>query len=345
MAERDYYDVLGVGRGVSQEDIRKAYRRLARKYHPDLNPGDPEAERKFKELGEAYEVLSDAEKRKAYDRFGKEGVRMGAAAGAGPSGFRYTRTGGPGGPGFDDVAFEAFAGSGGQAESLFQELFSRLGGRRARASGARGMAVRGQDLESEIQLAFEQAVHGVRTTITLERPTGDGRARREHLDVRVPPGVADGQRIRLRDKGAEGVGGAPPGDLYLRVRVKPHPWFRRENRDIYIDVPISVAEAALGATVEVPTVRGRTRVRIPPGTAGGARLRLRGQGLAGPKGQAPGDQYCVVRIVPPRKMDDRLKRLFEDLREAEGAGPRQGLAWASEEKTDGEAPSSGGSDT
>jgi len=337
MAEHDYYEVLGVGRGASQEDIRKAYRRLARKYHPDLNPGDPEAERKFKGLGEAYEVLSDAEKRKAYDRFGREGVRMGAATGAGPSGFRHTWTGGPGEPGFDDVAFEAFAGSGGQAESLFQELFSRLGGRRG-GTGARRASVRGPDLESKIELPFEQAVHGVRTTVMLERPTGDGRARRERLEVKVPPGVRDGQRIRLRGKGAPGAGGAPAGDLYLKVRVKPHAYFRREDRDIIMDVPISVAEAALGATVEVPTVHGRTRVRIPPGTSGGARLRLRGQGLAGPKGGTPGDQYCVIRVVPPRQLDERQKRLFEELRKAEGPGPRRGLAWADAEESGGEKP-------
>ncbi|MGB2968055.1 MAG: DnaJ C-terminal domain-containing protein, partial [Phycisphaerae bacterium] len=131
---------------------------------------------------------------------------------------------------------------------------------------------------------------------------------------------------------------APAGDLYLKVRVKPHAYFRREDRDIIMDVPISVAEAALGATVEVPTVHGRTRVRIPPGTSGGARLRLRGQGLAGPKGGTPGDQYCVIRVVPPRQLDERQKRLFEELRKAEGPGPRRGLAWADAEESAGEKP-------
>jgi len=330
MAERDYYEVLGVAKGASQEEIRKAYRRLARKHHPDLNPGDAEAERRFKELGEAYEVLSDPKKRQAYDQFGREGVRMGTAAGAGAGaqGFRYTWTG-QGSP-FEDVAFEAFAGSGGQAGNLFEEIFSRLGGMRGRR-GARRPTARGRDLQSEIDLSFDQAVGGVRTSVLVQRPTGDGRVRREHLRINVPAGVRDGQRIRLRGQGAPGAGGAPPGDLYLKVRVRPHPYFRVEGRDVTIDVPISVAEAALGATVEVPTIHGRTSVRIPPGTVGGARLRLKGQGLPNAKGDSRGDQYCVIRIVPPKRLDERQKRLFEELREAEGPGPRRGLEWAKEE--------------
>jgi len=332
MAERDYYEVLGVPRGASQEDVRKAYRRLARKFHPDLNPGDAEAERRFKELGEAYEVLSDPKKRKVYDQFGREGVRAGAGAGAGPSGVRYTWTGDPGAPGFDDVAFEAFAGSGGQAGSILEEIFSRLGGMRGRR-GAHRPVVRGRDLESEIELSFDQAVGGVRTSVLVQRPAGDGRVRREHLQINVPAGVRDGQRIRLRGQGAPGGGGAPAGDLYLKVRVRPHPYFRAEGRDVTIDVPISVAEAALGATVEVPTVHGRTSVRIPPGTAGGARLRLKGQGLPDARGDSRGDQYCAIRIVPPKRLDERQKRLFEELREAEGPGPRRGLEWASEEES------------
>jgi curved DNA-binding protein len=327
MAERDYYEVLGVAKGASPDAVRKAYRGLARKYHPDLNPGDPEAERRFKELGEAYEVLSDPKKRKAYDQFGRAGVRMGAEAGGGPSGFRYTWTG-EGSP-FEDVAFEAFAGSGGQAGSIFEEIFSRLGGGRGRR-GAYRAAMRGQNLQSEIDLSFDQAVRGVRTSILVQRPSGDGQVRREHLQIHVPPGVRDGQRIRLRGQGAPGAGGAPAGDLYLKVRVRPHPYFRTEGRDVSIDVPISVAEAALGATVEVPTVHGRTSVRIPPGTVGGTRLRLKGQGLADAKGQSRGDQYCVIRIVPPKRLDERQKRLFEELREAEGPGPRADVPWAAE---------------
>jgi len=170
MANRDYYDVLGVPRGAGDEEIRKAYRQLARKYHPDLNPGDPQAEQKFKELGEAYEVLADPEKRKLYDRFGAEGVRAGAQAGAGPSGVRYTWAG-EGSP-FEDMAFEAFGGSGGGAANVFEEIFSRLGGVRGRRTARPGM--RGQDAEVAISLTFEQAVHGVQTTLTVNRPMPDG---------------------------------------------------------------------------------------------------------------------------------------------------------------------------
>jgi DnaJ-class molecular chaperone len=336
MAERDYYEVLGVGRSAGEDEIRTAYRRLARKYHPDLNPGNKEAERQFKEIGEAYEVLSDPEKRKAYDQFGAAGVRMGAGAGAGPGaggpgGARYTWTteGSP----FDDVAFEAFGGSTGQAEGLFEEIFSRLG-----MGGARGGArtgprpraggVRGRDVETEITLSFEQAVRGVETGISAQYPTGDGMPRPETLTVKIPPGVREGQRLRLRGKGGPGLGGGPPGDLYLVIHVAAHPYFRREGHDIYIDVPISVSEAALGAVIDVPTVRGRTSVHVPPGTASGARLRLRGQGLPDPKTAARGDQYCVIRIVPPRDLDERRRRLFEELRAGGDDNPREGLPWS-----------------
>jgi DnaJ-class molecular chaperone len=322
MAKRDYYEVLGIGRDASDEDIRKAYRRLARKYHPDLNPGDPQAEQKFKELGEAYEALKDPEKRRLYDQFGADWAHAAGAGQAGPGPFRYTWTG-QGTP-FEDVAFEAFGRSGGAADatSLFEELFSRLGG--ARGTRTRRASARGQDLESELDLGFEQAVRGVRTSIALERPGGDGR---EHLQVRVPAGVRDGQRLRVRGKGAPGPGGGPPGDLFLRIRVRPHAYFRRQGDDILLDVPISITEAALGGTVEVPTVHGRTAVRIPPGTAGGARLRLRGQGIAAARTGTRGDQYCIIRIVPPRALDDEGRRLLERLRELQKDDPRAGAPW------------------
>lgn len=338
MAKRDYYEVLGVGRGASDDEIRSAYRRLARKYHPDLNPGNAEAERNFKQLNEAYEVLADPAKRKAYDQFGFAGVERGAAgagagAGAGPGGWRYTWQTGEGSP-FEDVAFEAFGGAGSEGESFFEDLFSHLGGARA-GRGGRGprgprwqrAAMPGQDVESEISLTFDQAVHGVQTSLTLERPAGDGSKRREHIAVRIPPGVRDGQRLRLRGQGAAGVGGGPAGDLYLVIRVEEHPFFRREGQDVYVDLPVTVSEAALGGTVDVPTVHGRTAVHVPPGTASGTRLRLRGQGIPDAAGKGRGDQYCVIRIVPPRRMDERGRRLFEELRDLDKENPRTGAPW------------------
>jgi len=334
MAKRDYYEVLGVGRGASEEEIRSAYRRLARKYHPDLNPGNKQAEAHFKEINAAYEVLSDPEKRKAYDQFGPDfahfragagaGAGPGPGFGAGPGGARYTWAG-EGSP-FDDAAFEAFGGGGGgEGASIFEELFSRLGGRPGR--GSRG-AMRGQDAEAPIDITFEQAVKGVSTTLTVQRPTGDGSVRPERLEVRIPPGVRDGQRLRLRGRGSPGVGGGPAGDLYLVIQVQPHPYFRREGQDIYIDVPISISESALGTTVEVPTIHGRMAVRIPPGAASGTKLRLKGQGAGDVQGLGRGDQYCVLKIVPPRKLSDQQRQAFEQIKGLESENPRADVPWS-----------------
>jgi DnaJ-class molecular chaperone len=343
MAKRDYYDVLGITRTATDDEIRSAYRRLARKYHPDLNPGNPQAEQQFKELGGAYEVLSDPKKRTAYDRFGPDGVNLGAGGpgpggpGPGGAGQRYTWSGGD--SPFDDVAFEAFAGSGGESTGLFEELFSRLGGQSGSRSGGRQgprqgrrprPPARGGDIESDITIPFDQSIRGAETSLALQRPSEDGGPRPERLTVRIPPGVRDGQQLRLRGRGMPGPSGGPPGDLYLKIHVDPHPLFRRDGKDIYMDLPITVSEAALGATVDVPTISGRSSVRIPPGTSSGTRLRLRGQGVAspaGPTGTAAGDQYCVIRIVPPKSLDDRERQLFEELRTRTHDNPRSGELW------------------
>lgn len=343
MPERDYYEVLGVPRTASADEIKKAYRKLAKQYHPDRNPGDKTAETRFREVQAAYDVLGEAEKRKRYDQWGHAGVGAGAGEGgpgaggwrAGPSGDRvYTwrSGGGPDIPIEDlDDLFSAFSGAGrggggAGAGSIFEELF---GGRRGRGQ-RRGPQPPPQeppgsrDIEHTIELTFDQAIHGTSLDLRLSPATG-GAA--ENISVKIPPGVADGQRIRVRGKGQHGGPGAPPGDLYIICRVAPHPYFRRLGNDIYLDLPVSITEAALGAKVQIPTLEGHTVLTIPPGTPGGAKLRLKGQGVKPAGGKPPGDQYAVIRVVPPKTLTPRQRELLEQLREANDDNPRRGVAW------------------
>ena len=339
MAKRDYYEVLGVPRTASEAEIRKAYRRLARKYHPDVNKDDPDAEARFKEIAEAYSVLSDKTKREQYDRLGHAAFEAGAGE-ARPGGEGTWRTWrGWGFPGFSAGRFGEI-----DLEDLFGDLLG--GGRpgtRARAPG------RGQDLEAAIDLTFDQAVRGVTTDLRLEREVpcdgchGTGRTgsgicracggrgvvtRPETIRVKIPAGVDTGSRIRVRGRGAPGPGGGPPGDLYVRVNVQPHPYFRREGKDVYVEVPISITEAALGGKVDVPTIDGWRTVRIPPGTSSGLKLRLRGQGIPDVRGGARGDQYVVVKVVAPRNLSERARGALETLSRELTEDPRAGVAWA-----------------
>jgi len=340
MANDDYYEILGVPRDASEEQIKRAYRRLAKQYHPDRNPGDPAAERKFKQVQQAYEVLSDKQKRAAYDRFGHAGVGAGVGAdgaagrwSTGPGGARvYTWTSGPGGVegGFDVDLEDLFGAIGaGEGESLFDRFFGRAAARASYSQRRRPRPQPGADLERPINLSFEQAVHGTNVEIDLLRPEPTGQARRETLTVRIPPGVQDGQRIRLKGKGQPGVDGGPPGDLYIVCHVREHPYFRREGRDIYLDVPVTVTEAALGATIELPTIDGPTRVRIPPGTSSGTKLRLKGRGVRDARSGQRGDQYAVIRIVLPKKLSESQRKLLEQFAaaSAEPFDPRAGLGW------------------
>jgi curved DNA-binding protein len=277
-ATRDFYDVLGVERSASTDDIRRAYRALARRYHPDVNK-DPDAEERFKEVSEAYDVLSDPEKRERYDRFG-------AAADGGP----------------EFGGFEA-----GDLGDLF-ETFLGGAGRRG------GFAGRGMDHEAVLELSLEEAARGGRRPMTL----GDGRS----YDVAVPAGVRQDQRIRLAGEGGQGVGGGPSGDLFLRVRIKPHPRFRLDGRDLHVDLPVTPWEAALGAEAAVPTLDGRARVNVPAGSSSGRRLRLRGQGFPVPRA-AQGDLYATVKIMVPAHLSDRERELFEELAAASSFDPRK----------------------
>jgi len=318
MSKRDYYDVLGVSRTASDADVKSAYRKLARKYHPDVNKA-PDAGEKFKEATEAYEVLSDPPKRKMYDQFGHAG--MPGFGGTGGPGV-YTRSSGPGGAG--GFSFEDIFGGGGSGfmGMGLEEILAALGGghRSRRARKSAGMR-RGAEIEQHITLDFMQALRGTSATIRLHRGGRNGGT--GTIDVKIPPGVHTGSRIRLRGQGAPGPGGN--GDLYINISVRPHPYFRADGRDVYVEVPISIAEAALGAKVDVPTIDGMSTVTVPPGTAGGQRLRLRGKG--GGAGEKRGDHYVVIRIVPDPKMSAKGRELLEEFQRTEKFDPRKDAPW------------------
>jgi len=338
MAKRDYYEVLGVGRDASAAEIKRAYRRLARKYHPDVNKATDAGE-KFKEATEAYEVLSDSGRRRMYDQFGHAG-------GPGPAG-RQTYTWQGGGPGASGVNFEdIFVGGQGAGfmgmglDEILQALRGRAGSRRRRPSPR---PRRGADLEHHLTLDLMQALRGTSATIRLRRGL-EPAAKTETINVKIPPGVHDGARIRLRGQGAPAPGGngdlyiviavrpAPApgapgenGDLYIIIAVRPHPYFRLKDRDVYVEVPVSVSEAVLGAKVDVPTIDGMTTVTLPPGTSSGQRLRLRGRGFG--KADRRGDQYVVVKIVVDKNVSSRGRELLEEFQQTEKPDPRKDVPW------------------
>jgi curved DNA-binding protein len=319
---RDYYEVLGVPRTASAEELQQAYRRLARRHHPDVNK-DPGAEDRFKEVNEAYQVLSDPDTRARYDRFGPDFRRIpeGAereAAGAGFGGFRG-RGPQPGGRSrrvyVDEGGQRIYVDEGGLGDEGLGgiDLDDLLGG----LFGGRGGPVAGTDQEAELELTVEEAFSGGRRRVNLAGPEGQ-----RSYEVTIPPGVGDGQRIRLAGQGGRGGGGAGPGDLYLMVRILPHPRYRLDGRDIHVDLPVSPWEAALGADVPVDTPGGEAKVKVPAGSSSGRRLRLRGQGMPHPRGQ-PGNLYAEVRIMVPPRLSRRERQLFEELANASSFDPRR----------------------
>jgi len=311
-APPDYYKVLGLSKTASADDLKKAYRRLARKYHPDLHQGSKkeEMEKKFKELNEAYEVLSDEDKRKKYDQYGfrwkdaeaYEQARQ-KAGGAQPGGEWRT------------VYTEGEAGD-------FGDLFGHLFGRGARKEGPsfRGFAMAGADLEANVQLTLPEVLQGTSRRLTLTDPNG----KLQNLEVRIPKGVQDGERVRVKGKGAHGQGGGPSGDLYLNVNLTPHPVFRPEGSDILVNLPVWPWEAALGTEVEVPTLTGPVRLKIPPGSQSKQKMRLKGKGLPTRSG-SNGDQLVVLDIVLPASVSTEEKSLFEELAKLEHSDPRSTL--------------------
>lgn len=335
---KDYYGILGVKKDASADEIRKAFRKLARKYHPDVNPNNKVAEERFKEISEANDVLTDPKKRKIYDQLGFYSDNIDPAAAE-----AYSRGGGfgaggfggfPGGRGgqqevhfdfgdFDLGQFSNAAGQGRQQRGGFRDIFgSMFGGFGQEPSGP----MPGQDLEYTVNVGFWQAIKGDNIQLSIQRPGTNGQMVPEHVKFTLKAGTRDGQRIRLAHKGAPGRNGGPAGDLFLVIRIGEHPVFRREGDNIYITVPITVAEAALGAKIEVPTIDGRAQLRIPPGTQSGQKLRMRESGVRSATREGMvGDQIVEVRVHVPQIRDERSKEILREFAKLNDADPRAEL--------------------
>ena len=311
MAKKDYYSVLGVRHDASDKEIKQIYRRLARQYHPDVNPGDVSAEQKFKEISEAYTVLSNPDSRKKYDRFGHQAFASGFdPAFARGTGFDRGQQGN-----FRDF----FSGRGpfDSLNSLFEELWG--GGRPHAQPGA----VPGQDLEHTVELSFEEAVRGTTAQVQVIRRHGGA----ERLQVKIPPGVDTGSKVRVAGKGEAGRPGGPSGDLYIVLRVRPHAYFTRQGHDILGEVPVTLSEALLGARIDVPTIDGKITMILPAGTQNGRRFRLRGKGVPALQGSMRGDHYITVQVVLPDKLDARSRALLEEFAARNPLQPRAHLRW------------------
>jgi DnaJ-class molecular chaperone len=323
MPERDYYDILGVARDAAPEAIKKAYRKLARQYHPDVNPGDKTAEGKFKEVQQAYDILSDPEKRALYDRYGHAAFEGMAAAGPRTSASEWTaRFGEPGG---ETIDFSEFFGPFGQAAGgghagaggagIFEDLLGRM--RSSRGARPRG----GRSVEAHLTIPFLTAVRGGETSINLQREDGS----QENLVVKIPPGVDTGSKLRLKGQGEPGQKGDQRGDLTIVITLEPHPYFKREGRNLLVEVPITVPEAILGARIDVPSLDGMKSLTIPPGSSSGLKLRLRGQGVPASGGKPEGDLFVQLKIVVPKTIDETSRRLIQEFADRNKQNPRAGL--------------------
>ncbi len=326
MADRDYYEVLGVARNATAEQIKKAYRGLARKHHPDANPGDKTSEKKFKEVQNAYDILSEPEKKQRYDQFGHAAFDAGGPFGPRGGGSEWAARQG-GGAGFENVDLSSFfgpnaGGAGGFAPGheqaggggIFDEIINRMRG--GEKGGRRRAAQREPEAaEASITIPFLTAVRGGETSIDLQRDDGT----RETKVIKIPPGLDSGAKIRLKGQGDP----THQVDLIITVTVEPHPYFVREGRNLSVEVPITVAEAILGARIEVPTLDGLKTMPIPPGTSSGQKLRLRGQGVAASKNHPEGDLYIIPKIVAPKGIDDESRKLIEQFAERNPAHPRE----------------------
>jgi DnaJ-class molecular chaperone len=331
---QDYYKTLGVPRDASATDIQKAYRALARKHHPDMNPDDKSATKKFQEIQAAFDVLNNPEKREMYDRYGSSFETMGAGGprpGAGPGGADFGGfPGGPGGGSFEDVDFAQFFGDrfdqqapGGWAEVFSQ--FRRAGGAGGaggprRGGGAAGRR-RGQDVLHELEIPFHTAVAGGTIDIAVNRPD-----KPETLQVKIPAGIEDGKKIRLRGKGGPAPARGTPGDIIITIHVAAHPWFERHGNDLHVKLPVTLGEAALGAKVDVPTPTGTVSLKIPPATSSGKKLRVKGRGVA-PRNGPAGDLLAEVRIVLPKSLSEADQQAIRDVDSRNPLDPRANLQW------------------
>ena len=305
MKYKDYYAILGVERNASAEDVKKAYRKLARKYHPDVSK-EPNAEEKFKEMAEAYETLKDPEKRAAYDQLGSHASGQEFRP---PPDWEQTFAGGN--AGFEDIDLG--------------DLFASLSGRGRAGRRDPNAPIAGPDYEAMVRITLDQAFHGTEVELDLSVPEYDeqGFAHRvpHRIKVRIPKGVADGQKLRVPGKGGKGMRGGRNGDLYLDIQVQPHSIFRADGQDLYLDLPLAPWEAVLGTSVQMPTPAGPVNLKVPPGTRAGQQLRLAGRGLARP-GEAAGHIFAIVQIVVPTVVGERERTLFGELAAASSFNPR-----------------------
>lgn len=342
---KDYYQILGVARGTEAKEIKKAYRKLARQYHPDINPNSKEAEAKFKEINEAYQVLSDEEKRKLYDQFGAEYERVKAAKDAG---YDVGNMGNGAGANFGNVNFEDLFGhsargnaggnfSGGNVRfetgdpAEFGDLFESIFGGRRREKDFRDVPPgaspnsksgfnfgrkrgpqRGNDVEHPVDISLAESINGTQRTLALVSRDETGAPQNRSVTVKIPAGVRDGASVRVAGKGAHGVSGGQNGDLFLKIHILPHRFWKREGDDLHCEVPVTFAEAALGAQIEVPTINGNVQMKIPSGTQSGTTFRLSGRGVPKPKG-GTGDQYVKVKIAVPKNLGPKEEELIKEL--------------------------------
>ena len=324
MPEHDYYETLGVAREATPEAIKKAYRAMARKYHPDVNPGDKTAEARFKEIQNAYDILSDQEKRDRYDRYGTAAFEGMAAAGprsgASESTFRF------GEPGFETVDFSQFfgpMGSRGTATNeeehggagIFEDLLGKMRG------GRTGRPRSGRDMEAHLTIPFLAAVRGGETTIEIDRGAG----KHESKVIPIPPGIESGKKLRIKGQGEPGGKNAPAGDLFITITVEPHAYFQRDGRNLQVEVPISVSEAILGAKIDVPTLDGLKSLTVPAGSSSGRKLRLKGQGAPAAGTKPAGDLFVVLKILVPKNIDEPSRTLIQEFSERNPYNPRIGL--------------------